>query len=178
MNQALLLVLDRHNAATRLLLDVGVIPLGAVDFLQQIAQRAIAGHARRRAKQHLTDVDRNIRMLVDIFHERPDLRVQTCLVIGLAAVAVKLNVRQMSAAALQPPHRFERGAPIAGKPEMVGVDVHGMGQAQFVDRVETARTICLGVTPKWSTVASRSAALPACRCFHNSMPPGLTSLAP
>ena len=52
-----------------------------------------------------------------------------------AAIAVELDVGHVPAMALQDLHGLERRRPVAGKAEVVGVDVHRMRQLQLVDRL-------------------------------------------
>ena len=52
-----------------------------------------------------------------------------------AAVAVELDVGEVPAMALEQLHRLERGRPVAGQAEVVGVDVDRVRQAQLVDRL-------------------------------------------
>ena len=44
--------------------------LRAVDVAEVIAQRSVAGHARRFAEQHLADVDGEVRVRVDVLGQR------------------------------------------------------------------------------------------------------------
>src|SRR5579884_2416240 len=50
-------------------------------------------------------------------------------------VAVELEMGEVGPAAGQGPHRRERGGRVAGPPEVVAVDVHGMRQPERVRRV-------------------------------------------
>src|SRR5439155_19550043 len=55
------------------------------------------------------------------------------LVVGAGAVTVKLDVRQMGAAAFEGLHGAERGGPVPGQAEVVAVDVDRMRQAEVHD---------------------------------------------
>ena len=74
-------------------------------------------------------------MRIDIIGQRSDLRAERLLVLPAAAIAVKLDVGEMTAMTFEQSHRLEGGRPVAGHAEVVGVDVHRMGQTQLVDRL-------------------------------------------
>ena len=66
---------------------------------------------------------------------------------------------------------------LPGRPRLLAWMWTGCGRPSSSTARATAAMICRGVTPKWSTAASRSLTLPACRFFQTSTPPGLTSFA-
>ncbi len=105
---------------------------------QVVAERAVAGHARRLAEQHLADVDGDVRVRVDVVGQRRDLAVERVLVALAAAVAVELDVRDVAAVAFEGLHRFERRRPVAGHAEVVAVDVDRVRQAQLGGRLGDA----------------------------------------
>ena len=133
VDQARVLVFDRHDAATGLHSVSLLIPFRLVDLAQVIADRAVAGHAGGLAEDDLADVDRQVGVRIDILGQRRDPRRKRLFVAVAAAIAVELDVGQMPAMALQELHRLERGRPVAGQAEVVGVDVHRVRQPQLVD---------------------------------------------
>ncbi len=65
-------------------------------------------------------------MRVDVVGQRGDLRRERVFIAGPSAVAVELDVGHVPAVALQELHGLERGRPVAGEAEVVGVDMHGV----------------------------------------------------
>src|SRR5437762_3760902 len=59
------------------------------------------------------------------------MRTKAALVVGTAAVAVELNVRQMGAPAFEGRHCLARRGPVARKTEVVAVNMHWVRQAQI-----------------------------------------------
>ena len=66
------------------------------------------------------------------------LAVERVLVAFAAAVAVKLDVRDVAAMAFEGLHGFQRRRPVAGHAQVVAVDVDGVRQPQFVGRLGDA----------------------------------------
>ena len=66
MHQALVAVLDRRDATAGLQFRIDAEPLGAIDIVQIVTQRAVARHAGRLAKHDLSDVDGDVLVLVHI----------------------------------------------------------------------------------------------------------------
>ena len=74
-------------------------------------------------------------MGVDIVGQRSDLRRECVFIAGSAAVAMELDVGQVAAVTLEQLHGLERGRPVAGEAEVVGVNMHRVRQLQLVDRL-------------------------------------------
>src|SRR5437667_8352120 len=60
---------------------------------------------------------------------------KAALVVGAAAVAVELDMRQMGAPAFEGGHRIARRGPVSRKAEVVAVDVYRVRQAQIRRRL-------------------------------------------
>ena len=67
-------------------------------------------------------------MSVHVLDELHDLAVERRLVTLAAAVAVKLDVRQVAAGVAERLHRLERRPPVAGHAEIVAVEVDRVRQ--------------------------------------------------
>ena len=131
MHQRFVLVLDGRDAAARFHFGIAAEPLAAVDLRQEITQRSVARHAGRFAEQHLADVDRDVGVRVDVVGQRHHFAVERVFVAIAAAVAVKLDMRDVAAMTFQSLHRFQRRFPVAGHAQVVAVNMHRMRQAQF-----------------------------------------------
>ena len=138
MDQALVLVFDRRDAAARLHFGIARKPLALIDIAQVIAQRAVAGHAGGLTEHYLAYVDRDVRMLVHVVCQFDGARIERVLIAGAAAIAMELDVGQVAAVPLERFHCFEGRGPIARQPEIVGMNVHAMGQFQLVGRAGDA----------------------------------------
>ncbi|GBD36199.1 hypothetical protein HRbin36_01320 [bacterium HR36] len=131
VDNAFFAVSNRHNAATSFHFGVGVKPFAPRNAVEVITQRPIACHGSGFAKQHLADINREIRMGIDVFGQSGCFGAKGTLVAGIAPVTVKLNMSQMSTTPLQGLHGFQSGGPVTGQAEIVAVDVHAMRQAQI-----------------------------------------------
>ena len=138
VDERLVAVLDRRDAAAGFHFGVAAEPLAFEDVGKVITERAVARHAGRFAEHHLADVDRDVLVRVDVLGQRQRLAVERVLVAFAAAVAVELDVRDVGAVAFEGLHRFERRLPVAGHAEVVAVDVHGMRQAKLGRRLGDA----------------------------------------
>ena len=102
------------------------------DVCEEVAERAVAGHARGVAEHDLADVDGEVRVRVDVLGELRHFAVERVFVAFAAAVAVELDVREVGAVAFEGLHGGERRVPVAGHAEVVAVDVDGVRQAEVV----------------------------------------------
>ena len=95
----------------------------------------------------------------------------------VAAVGVELQVRHVGPMAFQHLHRLERGRDVAGRAEVVAVQVQRMRQPQVVDDLRQAgddlRRRQLAVAFDRSDISLAS--LPH---FQAATPPGLTAFTP
>ena len=101
--------------------------------MQEIAQWTIASQRRRFVEHDLPDIDGQVVVRVDVLGQSRDFRAKRRLVVRVTAVAVKLNVRQMTTVSFQSFHCLVRCDVIARQTEVVAVQMHGMWQLQFVD---------------------------------------------
>ena len=86
-------------------------------------------------KQHLTDIDRDVRVRIYIVDQRDNFRVKRVFIAVPASVAVELDVRHVTAMAFQRPHRFQGRFPIARDTEIVAVNVDWVGNPEVVHGV-------------------------------------------
>ena len=107
----------------------------------------IARHRHRVAKEYLAHVEGEFRVGIEPFGQRFDPRAERIGIEVAAGVAVKLDMGQMGADAVEAAHRFQQRAPVAGQAEVGGVDVQGMWQPQ--------RFNCPGETREHEATAER-----------------------
>ena len=115
--------------------NVGVEQFATQELMQIVADLAVAGHAGGVAEQDLAHVDRKIAVLVDEVRELRNPGAKRALIVGPAAVTVKLDVREMGASAFKSLHGRQRRAPVAGKAQIVAMDVNRVRQTQIHDRL-------------------------------------------
>ena len=156
VDEVLVAVRDRHDAAAGLHLDVEVDPLPARQPGEEVPDRAVGRHARRLAEEDLADVDRHARVRVHVLGQRRPRREPNRLVFGSAgAVAVELDVRQVDAVAVERRERLQGRRRVARACRGSG-RAGASGAASPVRRPPGARPVRIarGVTPKWSTASS------------------------
>ena len=73
MDHALVLVRDRNDAATGLHLRVRAEPLSACDLMEEVPQWSVAGHAGGLGEHDLPDINRKVRVSVDVLNQFGDV---------------------------------------------------------------------------------------------------------
>ena len=106
VNEVFVFKVNRRNSTARLQFRVRAIPFRTVDLLEKISQRTVARHARGGTKHHLANVDSYVGMSVYKIRQRRDLGTQRLFLNATAAVAVKLDVGQMTLLLTECFHRF------------------------------------------------------------------------
>ena len=132
VDEGLFAVRDRHDAAPALALGLAVEPLAAGHLVQEVPQRAVAGHRSRLAEHHLADIDGQVGVGVDVLGQRRHFGAHRGLVVRGAAVAVELDVREVRPRPLDGPHGLQRRRPVARHPELIAMNVHPVRQLHFV----------------------------------------------
>ena len=95
----------RHDAAAGLVLDVEVGPLPAGQLVEQVLPRTVGGDRHGVAEQDRADVAGQVRVLVELFGDGGRLGLHRAPVV--AAVGMELQVRQMRAMPFEHPHRLD-----------------------------------------------------------------------
>src|SRR5690606_21955873 len=114
---------NRHHAATRLDFGVARIPAVTIDIAEKVTQRTVACHARRMAEHYLSNVNRDIGMRVNIFHQGGNLAFQARFFPLPAPITVELNVSEMGTVPFEGLHRGECCLPVTWQAERVAVNV-------------------------------------------------------
>ena len=132
VDEALVAILERNDAAAGIALDVHHDPLLGVGraCVDELAHR-VAGRRAGLAEHHLTDVDRDI--LVLAFTSFGDARgTRGELHVAFGIVAVELDVGEMDGQAIDAADRIERRLDAARDAKVAAVNVQGMGDAQLL----------------------------------------------
>jgi hypothetical protein len=126
-NRRLVLVSDGDNPATGLQLDVDVDPLAPAALLKEVLHRPVGGDGRGRPEHHLAHIHAHLLVSVDILDDRSGIRAPSG-----PAIAVELEMGEMSPPAPQRPHGRQSHRRVPWHPQIVAVNVDRMRQSQLV----------------------------------------------